>query len=159
MSKVKVKRKVKGDDGKEQVQELEIEEAEKKDGDEIIPAQAPGKKEPEKLSLTEEELNQKLAAARREAEREAKNAREELATYKKSIEDKEKAANDAAAKKVADLRKDLPESIGKLLDKLSPTEQLEWLSDPANAIEKKQIGPLPTGRDEPGKGPRTQVII
>lgn len=155
MSKIKVKRK----DEKGEAQEIEIEEAELKDGDEKIPVQAPGKKEPEKLSLTEEEFNQKLAAARRESEREAKAAREELATFKKSIEDKEKAANDAAAKKVEALRKDLPDAITKLLDKLTPIEQLEWLSDPANTITKQQIPPLPAGASEPGKGPRITTII
>ncbi len=160
MAKVKVKRKVKDDAGKETEQELELEEAEVKDGDVKIPVQDPGKKEPEKtLHFTEDEFNQKLAAARRDSEKDTKAIRAEFDAYKKGIEDKEKAANDAAAKKVEALRKDLPESIGKLLDKLSPSEQLEWLSDPANVIEKKQISPLPNSITEPGKERRVQQII
>jgi hypothetical protein len=79
----------------------------------------------------------------------------EYTGYKQTIEQRETAANDAAAEKVEALRKDLPEPISKLLDNLSPVQQLEWLSDPANVIAKKQIPELP--QDRKGSGPQRQI--
>lgn len=108
------------------------------------PPQDAGKdKAPEKITLTKQELDNQLANARRKAEADYKTLKSDYDDFKKSIEAKEKAANDAAAEKVEALRKDLPESITKLLDKLSAVEQLEWLNDPENAITKKEIPPLP----------------
>lgn len=153
MPKVKIKRKV---DDKEQ--ELEVEESEVLETDEKIPESAPGTKTPEK-SLPQSEVNKLMADQRRKHEQELKDLRADFDAFRKTVEDKEKAANEAAQKKVDDLRKDLPESIGKLLDKLSPLEQLEWLNDPANVIEKKQINQLPEPRQEPGRGTKVQQII
>jgi formate dehydrogenase maturation protein FdhE len=63
-----------------------------------------------------------------ERQRRLKKAQKEYDDLLASIEAKEKAANDAAAEQVEALRKDLPEAIAKLLDKLTPIEQLEWLT-------------------------------
>ena len=123
-----------------------------------IPPQDAGEKVPEKLSLTQKELDGKLADARRKAEATAKEAQKKYDDLLSSIEAKEKAANDAAAEQVEALRKDLPESIAKLLDKLTPIEQLEWLRDPENAITKKQIPELPTSAEGHGKQ-RKQINI
>jgi len=123
-----------------------------------IPPQDAGEKVPEKISLTQKELDGKLADARRKAEATAKEAQKKYEDLLQSIEAKEKAANDAAAEQVEALRKDLPEAITKLLDKLTPIEQLEWLNDPANAITKKQIPELPEGTNSHGKQ-RKQINI
>ena len=123
-----------------------------------IPPQDAGEKVPEKLSLTQKELDGKLADARRKAEAIAKEAQKKYDDLLSSIEAKEKAANDAAAEQVEALRKDLPDAIAKLLDKLTPIEQLEWLRDPENAITKKQIPELPTSAEGHGKQ-RKQINI
>lgn len=156
MAKVKVKRSSGAEGAVPEV--IEVEESEVLETDEKIPEQQPGKKEPEK-SLPQSEVNKLMADQRRKHEQELKTLRDDYDAFKKSIEDKEKAANDAAEAKVAELRKDLPESIGKLLDKLTPVEQLDWLNDPANVIAKKEIPPLPPPREEHGKSRQTQTII
>lgn len=123
-----------------------------------IPPQDAGEKVPEKISLTQKELDGKLADARRKAEAAQKETQKKYDDLLLSIEAKEKAANDAAAEQVEALRKDLPEAITKLLDKLTPIEQLEWLRDPENAITKKQIPELPPSADGHGKQ-RKQINI
>lgn len=122
------------------------------------PSQDTGSKAPEKITLTQQELNNQLASARRESEKRLKDLQAEYNSYKQTVEAKEQAANDAAAEKVEALRKDLPESITKLLDKLTPIEQLEWLNDPENIVTKKQIPELPTSADGHGKQ-RKQINI
>lgn len=124
-----------------------------------IPPQDAGEKVPEKISLTQKELDGKLADARRKAEAAQKEAQKKYDDLLLSIEAKEKAANDAAAEKVEALRKDLPEAITKLLDKLTPIEQLEWLNDPENAITKKQIPELPTSQNQKGSQRKTKTIV
>ena len=123
-----------------------------------IPPQDAGEKVPEKISLTQKELDGKLADARRKAEATAKEAQKKYDDLLSSIEAKEKAANDAAAEQVEALRKDLPKSIIELLDELSPLKQLEWLTNPKNAITKKQIPELPTSAEGHGKQ-RKQINI
>jgi L-lactate utilization protein LutC len=123
-----------------------------------IPPQDAGEKVPEKISLTQKELDGKLADARRKAEAKLREVEEEYKSFKQTVEQREQAANDAAAEQVEALRKDLPEAITKLLDKLTPIEQLEWLRDPENAITKKQIPELPTSAEGHGKQ-RKQINI
>jgi len=113
-------------------------------------------KVPEKISLTQKELDGKLADARRKAEADAKKFQKQYEDLVAGIEAKEKAANDAAAEQVEALRKDLPESIIELLDELSPLKQLEWLTNPKNAITKKQIPELPNPAN--GHGNKTKRI-
>ena len=123
------------------------------------PPQDAGEKVPEKISLTQKELDGKLADARRKAEAAYKELQKKHEDLLISIEAKEKAANEAAAEKVDALRKDLPDSITKLLDKLSPVEQLDWLSDPENVITKKEIPPLPQSRETHGGQRKTINIV
>ena len=123
------------------------------------PPQDAGEKVPEKISLTQKELDGKLADARRKAEAAYKELQKKHEDLLISIEAKEKAANEAAAEKVEALRKDLPDSITKLLDKLSPVEQLDWLSDPENVITKKEIPPLPQSRETHGGQRKTINIV
>ena len=121
------------------------------------PEQSPGTKSTEK-TLTQSEVNKLLADERRKHDAKYNELKTEYTGFKSSIEAKEQAANDAAAEKVEALRKDLPEPIIKLLDNLSPVAQLEWLSDPANVITKKEIPPLPEPR-EGRAGQRKQINI
>ena len=117
-------------------------------------------KVPEKISLTQKELDGKLADARRKAEAAQKETQKKYDDLLASIEAKEKAANDAAAEQVESLRKDLPEAITKLLDKLTPIEQLEWLRDPENQIApKKQIPELPEGAGSHGKQRKSINVV
>lgn len=153
MAKIKVKREI---DGKSQ--DLEIEESEILETDvRAEPEPAPGQK-PEK-TLPQSEVNKIMADERRRHKAEMDALRSEYADFRKGVEDREKAANEAAQKKLEALRADLPDPVLKLLDHLTPVEQLDWLNDPANKLERKSIPPLPDGRGEPGKGPRPQVII
>jgi hypothetical protein len=121
------------------------------------PEQSPGTKSTEK-TLTQSEVNKILADERRKHEAQFKALKGEFDAFRGEIEAREKAANDAAAEKVEALRKDLPESITKLLDKLTPIEQLEWLNDPENIVTKKQIPELPTSAEGHGKQ-RKQINI
>lgn len=122
------------------------------------PEQSPGTKSTEK-TLTQSEVNKILADERRKHEKAFKDLQTEYNGYKQTIEEREKAANDAAAAQVEALRKDLPEAITKLLDKLTPIEQLEWLRDPENQIApKKQIPELPEGAGSHGKQ-RKQINV
>lgn len=151
MSKVKVKREVEG-----KATELEIEESEILETDERVKATEPNK--PEK-TIPQAQVDKLMADQRRKHREELDKITAEFAEYKKSVEDREKEANDAAEKKVADLRKDLPEGVIRLLDNLTPVKQLEWLSDPANVIEKKKIEPLPKERGDHGAPPKVPVIV
>lgn len=121
------------------------------------PEQSPGTKSTEK-TLTQSEINKILADERRKHDAQLKTLKGEFDTFRGEVEAREKAANDAAAEQVESLRKDLPEAIVKLLDKLTPVEQLEWLRDPENAITKKQIPELPPSADGHGKK-RKQINI
>ncbi len=124
------------------------------------PPQDAGEKVPEKISLTQKELDGMMAKARRDAETKLRDLQTEFNGYKQSVEAKEQAANDAAAAQVEALRKDLPEAITKLLDKLTPIEQLEWLRDPENQIApKKQIPELPEGAGSHGKQRKSINVV
>lgn len=122
------------------------------------PEQSPGTKSTEK-TLTQTEVNKILADERRKHEAQYKALKGEFDTFKGDIEAKEKAANDAAAENVEALRKDLPESITKLLDKLSPVEQLEWLNNEDNILTKKQVPPLPPSANGHGKQRKSINVV
>jgi molecular chaperone GrpE (heat shock protein) len=123
------------------------------------------KAEPEKETATEQaktertftqaEVNALEAKTRKTYETKYKQLEDEYKTFKTSIEEKQNKAEEAAKEKVEKLREGLPEGITALLDKLTFTEQLEWLSDPANTITKQTIKPLPEPNMERG---RTQSI-
>lgn len=123
------------------------------------PLQDAGNEAPEKITLTQKELNSQLADARRKAEAKLKTIEDEYKEYRSGIERREQAANDAATEKVEALRKDLPDPLIKLLDNLSPVAQLEWLSDPANVITKKEIPQLPQSRETHGGQKKSINIV
>lgn len=122
------------------------------------PEQSPGTKSTEK-TLTQSEVNKLLADERRKHDKRYQDLNTEYAGFKAEIEKREAAANEAAAEKVEALRKDLPDPLIKLLDKLSPVDQLEWLNDPANVITKKEIPPLPQSRETHGGQKKSINIV
>lgn len=122
------------------------------------PEQDPGKKAPEK-TLTQSEVNKLLADERRKHDAKYNELKQEYTGFKQTVEQREEAANKAAAEKVEALRKDLPDPIIALLDRLTPVEQLEWLSDPANVITKKQIPELPDGAQAHGRQRKSISIV
>jgi hypothetical protein len=139
---------------KDKEPEIEAEKAE--DADKTVETPKPEKAE---KMVPQAQVDKLMADQRRKHREELDKISSEYADFKKSVEDREKEANDAAEKKVTELRKDLPEGVIRLLDKLTPVEQLDWLSDPANTIEKKTIKPLPNERGDHGSPPRAPVIV
>lgn len=126
--------------------------------DEVKATDSPADKGAEK-TFTQAEVNALEAKTRKTYETKFKAIQDEYAAFKKQIEDKQAEAEAAAKEKVEKLREGLPEGIITLLDKLTPTDQLEWLSDPANTITKQTIKPLPESRNEPGKMPSIGTIV
>lgn len=57
--------------------------------------------------------------------------------------DQIKKYEDTLQKMISSQMESLPESVKKLLSKLSVFEQLEWLSDSSNLIQKKNIPSTP----------------
>lgn len=110
---------------------------------------------PAEKMLSQGEVNRLMANLRSEHTKKLNALQSEYDTFKKSVEDKQKEADEKAKTEVEELRKDIPEPIVKLLDKMSPSEQLEWLKDPANATllpVKKDIPRLPEARHQVGDG-------
>ena len=110
-------------------------------------------------TLKQSEVNALMAKERKQYEAKLKATQDEYATYKKSIEDKAAEAEAAAKEKVEKLREGLPENLTALLDKLTATDQLEWLSDPANTITKQTIKPLPEAREGERRAPSIGTIV
>jgi len=133
----------------------EIEAEQTEDADKV---ETPKAEKPEKM-VPQSQVDALIKGRTAEYLKKLRVVEDEYADFKKSVEDREKEANDAAKKKVAELRKDLPEGVIRLLDKLTPVEQLDWLSDPANVIDKKHIEPLPKERGDHGAPPRVPVIV
>ena len=110
-------------------------------------------------TLKQSEVNALMAKERKQYEAKLKATQDEYATYKKSIEDKAAEAEAAAKEKVERLREGLPENLTALLDKLTATDQLEWLSDPTNTITKQTIKPLPKAREGERRAPSIGTIV
>lgn len=127
--------------------------------DEVKESPTEASKTNQEKTLTQSEVNKLMAEERRKHEKAFKELQTEYLGYKQTIEEREKKAQDAAAEKVEALRKDLPEAITKLLDKLTPIEQLDWLSDPENVVTKKEIPPLPPPRENGGAGRKSINIV
>ena len=109
--------------------------------------------------LPQSQVDKLMAKQRADHAKELTAIRTEYDTYRKSIEDANKAAEDAAKEKVEDLRKNVPEPIIKLLDKMNYTEQYAWLSDPANNITQSNIPPLPTPGGSQKRPPTIGTVI
>ena len=110
-------------------------------------------------TLKQSEVNALMAKERKSYEAKLKATQEEFATFKKQIEDKQAEAEAAAKEKVEKLREGLPENLTALLDKLTATDQLEWLSDPTNTITKQTIKPLPEEREGERRAPSIGTIV
>ena len=110
-------------------------------------------------TFKQSEVNALMAKERKQYEAKLKATQEEFATFKKQIEDKQAEAEAAAKEKVEKLREGLPEGITNLLDKLTATDQLEWLSDPTNTITKQTIKPLPEAREGERRAPSIGTIV
>jgi seryl-tRNA synthetase len=153
MANVKVKREVEG-----KVTEVEIDEADVLETDELVTEAAPDKLQADK-KFSQKDVNALLAKERKTAQAKLEVLQTKHDELLKSIADKEAEAEDAAKTKVEGLRKGVPETIGKLLDKLTYSEQLEWLQDPANQIQKKTVPPLPPERQNVPQVPRIERIV
>ena len=110
-------------------------------------------------TLKQSEVNALMAKERKQYEAKLKATQEEFATFKKQIEDKQAEAEAAAKEKVEKLREGLPENLTALLDKLTATDQLEWLRDPTNTITKQTIKPLPEAREGERRAPSIGTIV
>ena len=150
--KIKITRKVDNKDV-----EMEVEETEILDTD-VRVAATPPPPTAEK-TLKQSEVNALLAKERKTYDAKLKTVSDEFASFKKQIEDKQAEAEAAAKEKVEKLREGLPEGITALLDKLTATDQLEWLSDPTNTITKQTIKPLPEAREGERRAPSIGTIV
>ena len=110
-------------------------------------------------TLKQSEVNALMAKERKSYEAKLKAVSDEFASFKKQIDDAREAQEAAAKEKVEKLREGLPEGITALLDKLTATDQLEWLSDPANTITKQTIKPLPEAREGERRAPSIGTIV
>lgn len=110
--------------------------------------------------FSQDEVNKLLAKERREHKAKLDTLQSEYDTYKADKEAKEAELTEKNKAKVEALKKDLPEQVVKLLDKLSIQEQLEYLEDPENkiVIEKKTIPETPKGRERDSKPQMTLPI-
>jgi hypothetical protein len=110
-------------------------------------------------TFAQSEVNALMAKERKAYEAKLKATQDEYANFKATIEEKQAKAEEAAKEKVEKLREGLPEGIVNLLDKLTPLDQLEWLSDPTNTITKQTIKPLPEARDGERHAPSIGTIV
>ena len=110
-------------------------------------------------TLKQSEVNALMAKERKSYEAKLKATQEEYAAFKKQIDDAREAQEAAAKEKVEKLREGLPENLTALLDKLTATDQLEWLSDPTNTITKQTIKPLPEAREAERRAPSIGTIV
>ena len=110
-------------------------------------------------TLKQSEVNALMAKERKSYEAKLKTVSDEFASFKKQIDDAREAREAAAKEKVEKLREGLPENLTALLDKLTPLDQLEWLSDPTNTITKQTIKPLPEAREGERRAPSIGTIV
>jgi len=125
---------------------LEIDEKDKQDGDELITETPQSKTEEKKFTQTE--LNALIAKEKRDAQKKYETLSNDFASYKTDIETKQKAEEAKLKGKVENLRKGVDPSIIKLLDKLTLAEQVEYLEDPENQIDKVKIPETPKGKGD-----------
>lgn len=125
MGKIKIKR---GE------QELEIEESEIQDGDERITGTQPPKDEEKKF--TQADLNRLLADERRKNDKKYNDLNTQFTSYKEEVETERSKNEEKLKGKFDEAKKEYPESVQKLLDKMTVTEALEWIEE--NPAEDKQ---------------------
>lgn len=113
----------------------------------------------ETKTLTQAEVNKLIARERKSWSTKYDALKAERDALQLKMDEAEQAAEEKAKTKAEALRKGQPDSVLKLLDKLSYQEQLEWLSDPENQVAKKQIPTLPTERSNQKSLPKIDRII
>ena len=96
-------------------------------------------------TYTQQEVDRLIDIQRRKL----KPISDELEALKSGRDDQIQAYEKVITKMVKDMSKEIHPSILKLMEKLSPLEQLDYLSDPENnaAFEKKEF-PLPKKKVE-----------
>ena len=129
-------------------EEIEIEESEVLDTDVPVTSQE-NKKGVTFDEAQQKHINQLIAAEKRKMQIKLEAVQNEFTTFKSSIEEKEQAEETKLKEKVDEMKKDAPQSIMKLLEKLTIAEQYEWLSDSENKVEKID---LPNNPKEKGDG-------
>lgn len=105
--------------------------------------------------FTQDELNALLAAEKRKMQIKLEAVQNEFTTFKSSIEEKEQAEETKLKEKVDEMKKDAPQSIMKLLEKLTIAEQYEWLSDSENKVEKIDLPNNPKEKGEAKPKPKS----
>ena len=119
----------------------EIVETEVVETEEAVPTKSQDKK------YTDEQLNKLLAKERREWKSKLETLQTDFDSYKADKEAKELELEEKNKTKVETLKKTLPEELIELLDKLSFSEQLEYLEKNTPA-EKKKIPVIPEGNKD-----------
>jgi DNA anti-recombination protein RmuC len=109
----------------------------------------PKNEQPKEKMLTQSQVN--LLIQREKAI--AKKYKEQLDEITSGENETLKKYESTIQKLVDDMSGEVPEPIKKLLTKMTPLEQLEYLSDPSNQViyEKKQF-PLSPQKKSDGKG-------
>ncbi len=128
----------------DEIEKPEETKDETKPNEETKPDAAPDKSQVKRYS--DVELNRLLAKERRDAKAKYDQLRAEFDAFKEDAEAKQKEADERAKERVEELRKDLPEETQELLDLLTPSDQLEWLSK--HGTPKKVIPKTPDARKE-----------
>jgi len=154
MAKVKITRE---EDGKQV--ELEVEQDDVLESDTLVTGTSQTQDEGKPKMFSQEEINALLAKERRSSALKINALQGQYDALLKEVEDGKAAAEETAKSQVTELRKGLPENIGALLDKLTYQEQLSWLQDPKNKIEKKTIPELPHAREGEKPKARTETIF
>jgi seryl-tRNA synthetase len=141
--------------------EKELIEGEENETEEANQEAAPEKSQDRKYS--DDDLNRILAKERRSATVKYNALKSQFDSLQQEMDKKREAEEAILMEKVNKLREGQAPQVLKLLDKLDPQEQLEWLSDDENRIpvvEKKTIPPLPTERNAaPKKSPTLGTFI
>jgi hypothetical protein len=117
-----------------------------KDKEEIEP-------EVDEKALNEKKFSQKDVDRIIQREKaKSKAIKEELDTFKTGKDESLDKYEKTIQKLIDDMSKEVPESIKKLMAKLTPLEQLDYLSDPENQVvyEKKQF-PVSKAKAKDGK--------
>jgi hypothetical protein len=132
------------------------------ENEETVETQGAEETQPEKM-LSQQEVNAILARERRSATVKYNALKSQFDALQQDMDKKREAEEAILMEKVNKLREGQAPQVLKLLDKLDPQEQLEWLSNDENRIpvvEKKTIPPLPTERNAaPKKSPTLGTFI
>jgi chromosome segregation ATPase len=120
--------------------EKEDVKAEEVETEEAAPTKSQDKK------YTDADLNRLVAKEKKDWKAKLDSLKAEYDEYKAGIESKEAELEKKSKVKLDEIRKDLPEDLIELLNKLSITEQLEWLEK--HPVEKKRrIPTIPNGSE------------